>query len=160
MHFPLLFWSQIFETEFLMELRLLRSPNCENHLFADGLSVCLSFSLCVWERERVYNQYNLKTNSSRKFKLGSLNIDHTEILREIVCDDCCNGLHIRTSRRTQIHYGLLDAFFQCILMCLNYTKRNKMTMHFSHAQKHVFYGMWFEYHSEISYGTSQKTQIY
>ena len=53
-----LFWGQIFEIQFSMELYTLRSPKYENHNFSDG---------SVWP---VFYQHNSKINYSREFKFN------------------------------------------------------------------------------------------
>ena len=53
-----LFWSEIFEIDFLKELHVLRSSESENIFFYR--------LIYVW----VYYQHRSKTNNSRKFKFG------------------------------------------------------------------------------------------
>ena len=55
-----LFLSQIFEVEILMDLHVLRSPESENHIFSKwSVYMCLCVCLCVCY------QHNSKTSNSR-----------------------------------------------------------------------------------------------
>ena len=67
------FWSNFYETEFLVELHILKSSKPENEAFniAEGESLLSRY------------QYNSKTNNqSRKSKFSILGTNHTEMMLE------------------------------------------------------------------------------
>ena len=62
-----LFWSQIFEMEILMNLHLLKFSESENHFFS-GWSLCMCVCVC-------YQNYS-KIDYNRNFKFGILHLYH------------------------------------------------------------------------------------
>ena len=63
-----------FEIEILMDLHVMRDPESVNHIFCVwSVYMCVCMSLCVCY------QHNLKTNCSRSFKFGILQLCRREI---------------------------------------------------------------------------------
>ena len=119
----ILFLDQILETDFLMELHVLRSPESENHIFG-------YWSFCVCERKIDFNQHNSKTNNSRMLKFSILNMYYIQM-----------SLDLSAYRQTQKISNALWSMSKIPCYCSltsDCTKSNKMTIKFSYALKDVW----------------------
>ena len=95
-----LFQSQIFEIEILIDLHVLRSPKSESHIFSKwSVCKCVCLGVCVCVCLCVCYQYNSKTNYSRNIKFGIQHLYHIQMLLETFYNDrtktLCTGAHKR-----------------------------------------------------------------
>ena len=100
-----MFWGQIFETDILMDLHVLKSPECGNHIFCIW-SVSLCGSVCIG----VFYQHNSKANGSSNTKFSIVHLYDILMPFESFYKDRRKSLFIGANNRILIHYGLWSEF--------------------------------------------------
>ena len=87
-----LFFVQIFELEYLMDLHVLRSPESGKHSFSVwSVCVCACAYLCVCY------QHNSEPNHSKNIRFGMLHLYYVQVLLEIFY----KGLYIEPGEGNQ-----------------------------------------------------------
>ena len=89
------FLDQIYETDFLIDLHVLRPPESENHIFSSWsvgiMLVCWSLRACMYVCVYVIS-ITRETNYSRNSKFGILHFYHMQT--QTFYEDQTNSLHI------------------------------------------------------------------
>ena len=92
-------WSQIFDMEIFMKLRLLKSHEFENNIFSN-------WSMCTC----VYYQHHSKINYNRNSKFDILLLFHMKNLFKTSYEDRTYSLRTGAHKRIFIHYILYREF--------------------------------------------------